>query len=211
MGETRRDGGWYSKWRLLGRERMIWRWQVRNQDMPVQWGHDSGVREPANIGLLWHLLTSKFSAIRVVARNQLQWVLTLQKSANHCFSFFFFLPRKQREFWWSQPNKLHTCLKSTICECACGNLKPGVCIREAAVSLQGWLPVQERICNGLTCPQIILAASQSKSTSHICSFGFWRVFTLCKCKRSCVGDSLSHPSPASSPPEFFCCSYLYYT
>ncbi|XP_073927518.1 MAGUK p55 subfamily member 4 isoform X1 [Castor canadensis] len=24
------------------------------------------------------------------------------------------LKRKQREFWWSQPNKLHTCLKSTI-------------------------------------------------------------------------------------------------
>lgn len=72
---------------------------------------------------------------------------------------YFFVHRKQREFWWSQPYQPHTHLKSTIRECA--DTSSPVCASWGSLALLspgGWLPAQERISDCPHCPNKLLAA-----------------------------------------------------
>lgn len=97
---------------------------------------------------------------------------------------YFFLHRKQREFWWSQPYQPHNNLRSTICECA-DTSNPACASRERQLPLpQGWLPAQQRIFKCPHTPDSLLAAIWNP-TIDIHSFGFRRVFSLWKCKCSC--------------------------
>jgi len=120
MATVRKNGAQHPKWGTP---------KERKGVLEVPWGtQDSHCPGPSGLSHPWCAESDDKVPPLCLFRNALP--VPQPRESPRCTSqpvFAFSLPRKQREFWWSQPYQPHTCLKSTRCECAyvsvCRDLK----------------------------------------------------------------------------------------
>lgn len=107
MGAARKNGEWHPKvGTLKGKEGDL---EILVVTQDSTWPRLGGTEPPM---VCW----SRMPQCHLCASSEVQARDAALREATLVSAFF--LPRKQREFWWSQPYQPHTCLKSTRCECA---------------------------------------------------------------------------------------------